>query len=182
MGFSFLVKVFNRGVYDLFLIENSTVMEFDLWHIFDHGKVLLFVGIFLALSIIIVFAVMLDLWDGVHTAKVTGERIHSHKFRETISKVSEYWRFIIIGFLIDCIGSLFSFYFMPFVAVLFGLGLMLTEVRSMFEHAKRRKSSAEDLPSLLKKIVKASTETEAKAVFDKISSLLGETDNNPQTT
>lgn len=129
-------------------------------------------GVFLALSILVVFAIMLDLWDGVHTAKVTKERVHSHKFRITLSKMSEYWRFIIIGFLIDCIGCIFDFYLIPFVAVLFGTGLILIEIKSMFEHARRRKSSTNELPNILKKIVAASNTQEAKETLERIISIL----------
>lgn len=138
----------------------------------NHQKFMLFMGVFLALSILVVFAIMLDLWDGVHTAKVTKERVHSHKFRITLSKMSEYWRFIIIGFLIDCIGCIFDFYLIPFVAVLFGTGLILIEIKSMFEHARRRKSSTNELPNILKKIVAASNTQEAKETLERIISIL----------
>lgn len=148
-----------------------------------HQKFMLFAGLFLAISILVVFAIMLDLWDGVHTAKVTKERVHSHKFRITIAKMSEYWRFIIIGFLIDCIGCMFDFYLIPFVAVIFGTGLILIEIKSMFEHAKKRKSSTTDLPVIIKRIVNASTEKDALDIFEKISKIL-ETNSsqNEQTT
>ena len=142
--------------------------------IVSHEKVLLFAAILLAISILVVIAIMLDLWDGVHTAKITKERVHSHKFRITIAKMSEYWRFIIIGFLIDCIGCIFDFYLIPFVVVLFGTGLILIEIKSMFEHAKRRKSHTATLPSLLKKIIAASNPQEAKEVLEKITTILEE--------
>lgn len=139
------------------------------WSIWNHHKFILFMAIFLTISILVVIAIFLDLWDGVHTAKATKEKIHSHKFRITLSKMSEYWRFIVIGFLIDCIGCIFNFYIIPFVAVLFGTGLILIEIKSMFEHAKRRKSSTVNLPNLMKQIIAATTKEEAKAIFEKIS-------------
>lgn len=149
-----------------------------------HHKFMLFAGILLIISILVVFAIMLDLWDGVHTAKVTKDSIHSHKFRITISKVSEYWRFIIIGFLIDCIGCIFDFYVIPFVVVLFGTGLILIEIKSMFEHAKRRKSHTTDLPIILKKIVAAANEKDAREIFDKITKVLEdkESSHSPQAS
>ena len=61
-------------------------------------KFYLFLGIFLAVCILVIVAIMLDLWDGVHTAKKTNQRVHSHKLRVTIAKMCEYWRFILIGF------------------------------------------------------------------------------------
>ena len=83
-----------------------TIME----SILSLDKLYLFLGIFLAVCILVIAAIMLDLWDGVHTAKKTNQRVHSHKLRVTIAKMSEYWRFILIGFLVDCLGIFFSFY------------------------------------------------------------------------
>ena len=47
-------------------------------------KFYLFLGIFLAVCILVIVAIMLDLWDGVHTAKKTNQRVHSHKLRVTM--------------------------------------------------------------------------------------------------
>ena len=141
---------------------------------------MLFLGIFLAVSLLVILAIMLDLWDGVHTARVTKERVHSHKLRVTITKMSEYWRFIIIGFLIDCIGVVFSFYFMPFVVILFGTGLIIIEVKSMFEHAKKRKSQTTELPLILRRIVECANEAEAHNLIDKIIALSKEQNQQSQ--
>ena len=134
--------------------------------ILNIDKALLFLGVFLAVSIVVITAIMLDLWDGVHTAKKTHERVHSHRLRVTIAKISEYWRLLLIGFLIDCLGVLFDFYFMPFVALLFGAGLIVVEAKSMFEHASKRKSHAVELPEIISKIVSATTSTDARKIID----------------
>lgn len=133
------------------------------------NKGVMFLAVFLGVSLLVVLAIMLDLWDGVHTARVVKDSVHSHKLRITIAKMCEYWRFIVIGFLIDCIGLVFSFYVVPFMVVLFGLGLILTEVKSMFEHARRRKSHTGDLPDLVREIVKAANERDARIILDKIA-------------
>lgn len=129
----------------------------------------LFIGVFFAVSLLVIMAIMLDLWDGVYTAKRTGQRVHSHKLRVTIAKVSEYWRFLLIGFLADCLGFLFSFYFLPFMALLFGIGLIGVEIISMFEHAKRRKSHLIDLPDIIDGIITASTKKDAEKIIGIIS-------------
>lgn len=134
--------------------------------ILNIDKVLLFLGVFLAVSIVVITAIMLDLWDGVHTAKKTHERVHSHRLRVTIAKISEYWRLLLIGFLIDCLGVLFDFYFLPFTALLFGAGLIVVEAKSMLEHARKRKSHAVELPEIISKIVSASTSTDARKIID----------------
>lgn len=132
-------------------------------------KIYLFLGVFLAVCILVIAAIMLDLWDGVHTARKTGERVHSHKLRVTIAKMSEYWRLILIGFLVDCLGVFFSFYILPFVAVMFGAGLIAVEAKSMFEHAGRRKSHTADLPDVVKSIIKAVDAKDAREILERLS-------------
>ncbi len=153
-----------------------------MFEIIDTTKIMLFVGIFLAISILVVIAIMLDLWDGVHTARVTKQRVHSHKLRDTIAKMSEYWRFIIIGFLIDCLGCIFAFYFMPFVAVLFGAGLIIIEIKSMIEHAKRRKSHCAELPGILKAIRDCANDKDAISIIERIMSYHETTKTTESTT
>ncbi|MDE5785553.1 MAG: phage holin family protein [Duncaniella sp.] len=132
-------------------------------------KLYLFLGVFLAVCLLVIMAIMLDLWDGVHTAKKTNQRVHSHKLRVTIEKMSEYWRFIMIGFLVDCLGIFFSFYIMPFVAVVFGAGLIAVEVKSMFEHAGRRKSHLTELPDIIESIIKAADHKDAQEVLKRLA-------------
>lgn len=129
-------------------------------------KVYLFLGVFLGVCIMVIGAIMLDLWDGVYTARVTQKRVHSHKLRVTIEKMSEYWRFCMIGFLVDCMGCLFEFYKLPFMALVFGVGLIGVEVKSMFEHAQRRKSGGAELPDLIKEIVKCAHEKDAQKIIE----------------
>lgn len=138
--------------------------------IINYDKVMLFAGMFLAVSILVIVAIMLDLWDGVHTARKTGKRVHSHKLRVTIAKMSEYWRFILIGFLVDCLGIFFSFYFMPFVAVVFGAGLIVVEAKSMFEHAGERKSHIRELPDVIHSIIECAHEKDARKIIEEIQS------------
>lgn len=135
-------------------------------------KVMLFLGIFLGISLLVIAAIMIDLWDGVSTAKKLHKKVHSHKLRVTVQKMSEYWRFIVIGFLVDCIGFMFSIYILPFVVMIFGIGLIVVEIKSMLEHAKRRKSQTSQLPDIWQGICEAATEKEAKQMFLKIASLL----------
>ncbi|MDE7402400.1 MAG: phage holin family protein [Muribaculaceae bacterium] len=114
------------------------------------GKLYLFVGILLGVSLLVITAIMLDLWDGVYTARALRAKVHSHKLRVTIAKMTEYFRFVLIGFLVDCLGLLFDFYSLPFVVILFGLGLISIEVKSLFEHAAERKSSTTYLPVMFR--------------------------------
>lgn len=129
-------------------------------------KMQLFLGVFMAVCMLVIVAIMLDLWDGVYTARVTRQRIHSHKLRVTIAKMSEYWRFLLIGFLVDCLGVIFDFYFLPFVAVLFGVGLIAVEAKSMFEHAGRRKSHMVEVPEIISSIIAAVDRKDAERIVE----------------
>lgn len=46
--------------------------------IFSTDKLLLYLGVFLAVCLIVIIAIMLDLWDAVYTANRTNQRVHSH--------------------------------------------------------------------------------------------------------
>lgn len=151
-----------------------------MWEIVPISKITLFLGVFLAVCIFVIGAIMLDLWDGVHTARKVKDRVHSHKLRVTIAKMSEYWRFIMIGFLIDCIGIIFSFYILPYFAVLFGVGLIIIEIKSMLEHAKRRKSHTTELPDIIRRMVACANEKDAHDLLEKIVTLT-ETKETPKT-
>lgn len=141
------------------------------------NKVYLFLGVFLAVSLLVILAIILDLWDGVHTARFTRQRVHSHKLRITVSKIGEYWRFILIGFLVDCLGVIFSFYFMPFVTVVFGAGLIAVEAKSMFEHAGKRKSHTRDLPDIIARIIGCVKAKDAEEIVKLISSNINSTES-----
>lgn len=143
--------------------------------IISFDKLHLFLGVFFAICLLVICAILLDLWDGVHTANVTNQRIHSHKLRVTITKMSEYFRFILIGFLVDCIGYLFSPYKLPFVATVFGVGLIVVEAKSMFEHANRRKSHASNLPDIIQSIVECAHDKDAKKLVERISGMQKDT-------
>lgn len=145
----------------------------------DITKIHVFIAVFLAVCLVVFLSIFVDLWDGVYTARKTGERIHSHKLRVTIAKMSEYWRFLVIGFLVDCLGFFFGFYFMPFAVVAFGVGLLIVEARSMFEHARRRKSHTAELPNLLAEIINASTKKDAQQVVEQLKQILNKDENNP---
>lgn len=143
--------------------------------ILSFDKLYLFLGVFLAVCLVVIIAIMLDLWDGVYTAKKTNQRVHSHKLRVTIAKMSEYWRFLLIGFLVDCLGVFFDFYFLPFVAVLFGFGLLVVETKSMFEHANRRKGHMTELPDIINDIIRAVDKKDAEKIIGVLTAQNSET-------
>lgn len=136
-----------------------------------------FALVFLIASLLVIVAIALDLWDRIYTQRKTSGRIRSHKIRVTIDKTAEYWRFLLIGFLVDCLGLMFSFYKLPFAVILFATGLMCIEAKSMIEHARERKSHIADLPTMIERIIACATEQDARRL---IKELGGQVSNLPK--
>lgn len=158
----------------IFVIKNIGKMNEIVESIIDKPKLALFLAIFLGICLLVILAIMMDLWDGVHTARKTGEKIRSHILRITIGKISEYFRFVAIGFLIDCIGIVFAFYIMPYVTVLFGVCLIAVEAKSMFEHATRRKSHTAELPDIARAMINCKNIEDAMRIIGMLKEEKGE--------
>lgn len=131
-------------------------------------RVHLFCGILLVVLLLTLLAVLLDLRDGIYTARMLGQHIHSHVLRKTIAKIIEYWQFVFLAFLGDICGSFFGFYSLPYLTLLFGVSVIIIEGKSMLEHARRRKSRAAKLPETLRDIA------EFVGGTDELRSLLAE--------
>ena len=123
---------------------------------------------------LVLCAVLIDLWDGVHTAKVLHRTIRSHKLRITMNKLGEYWRVMLMGFIVDLVGVLFPWYNLPFASVLFCVGIVGIELKSVYEHAKERKSKAAELPTIIKQIVECASEHDATKIVKAVSEYLEE--------
>jgi hypothetical protein len=135
---------------------------FDIPHIYKH------LGINLALWLLVIIAVLIDLWDGVTTARQLGKKIHSHKLRLTINKMGEYWRIMLLGFVFDFIGVIFPWYGYPYLSILICVGIVLIEIKSVYEHAKRKKSKAVELPKIIAEVIEATSKPEAEEIIKKI--------------
>ncbi len=127
-------------------------------------------------------AIFLDLWDGVRTAVQTKATVHSHKLRVTIEKMSEYWRFMLIAFIVDAVifivCALLNYRPLPAVSFVFCIGLIGVEVKSMFEHAKRRKSRVLEMNDVLALIVNAATEKDAKKALKDVTDYLNKNERD----
>ncbi len=131
-------------------------------------------SVLFVLWVLVIVAVVIDLWDGVYTARTLKRPVSSHKLRKTIDKISEYWRLLLLGAAIDCIGLLLPCYALPYISMLLSLGLICVEAKSMFEHAAQRRSSTLELRKLLRAAVDCASESDAlrllKELTDYISS------------
>lgn len=123
-------------------------------------------------------ACIVDFWSGTLTAKILGEKLMSHGFRRTIVKIGDYARVLMFTFMVDALGSLLSFYILPFATMLCALAILCIEGKSVLENSKRRKAHAGDVPDMIKQIIQAATAEQGHEVFNKIVNQLNTNKND----
>lgn len=104
-------------------------------------------------------ACIVEFWSGTLTAKY---------FRRTVVKIGDYARVLMFAFMVDVLGSLLSFYILPFATILCALAIICIEGKSVLENSKRRKTHAGDVPDMIKQIIQAATTEQGNEVFNKI--------------
>lgn len=134
---------------------NEVVRNVSIGHVYMH------VAVTLLCWALTVGAILVDLWDGVYTARKLGEKLRSHKFRRTVQKMGEYWRVLLFGFAADTLGVMLPWWGLPYVTMCMAAALVVVEAKSVFEHFRRRKSCLAELPSLVSQIVECAAEKDA---------------------
>ena len=130
------------------------------------------VGIILVCWLFMILSSIVDFWSGTTTAKALGQTLMSHGFRRTITKIGDYVRLMLFALMFDILGSLLSFYIIPFVTILCTIAVIYIEGKSVVENSKRKKAHAADVPDIVKQIVRATTVEQGHEILDKISQLL----------
>lgn len=130
------------------------------------------VGIILICWIFMILSSIVDFWSGTTTAKALGQALMSHGFRKTITKIGDYVRLMLFALMFDILGSLLSFYIIPFVTILCTVAVIYIEGKSVVENSKRKKAHAAEVPDIVKQIVRATTAEQGHEILDKISQLL----------
>ena len=115
-----------------------------------------------------IIACIVDFWSGTLTAKILGEKLMSHGFRRTVVKIGDYARVLMFAFMADALGSLLSFYILPFATMLCALAIICLEGKSVLENSRRRKAHAGDVPDMIKQIIQAATTEQGHEVFNSI--------------
>lgn len=122
--------------------------------------------------VVIGVAVLLDLYTGINAAKKTGEKIRSHILRRTIIKIIEYWMVVVFGVLIDLLGLSFTWYNIPYAAIIVTLCVLLIEGHSLFENLTLAKSPAAKIDDIagdiLQDIIDAKSSKTAAKVYEGI--------------
>lgn len=146
----------------------------------DVGQAAVHVTVTLLCWLLTVAAILIDLWDGIYTARRLGERLHSHRFRDTVRKAGEYWRVLLFGFVADTLCVLFPWYKLPYLTMLVCMALIVIEARSVFEHIRRRKSGIARVPDVVGKIVECVTRKDAVRLIESLRDELDKQDGNPK--
>ena len=123
-------------------------------------------------------ACIVDFWSGTLTAKILGEKLMSHGFRRTVVKIGDYARVLMFAFMVDALGSLLSFYILPFATMLCALAILCIEGKSVLENSKRRKAHAADVPDIVKKIVQAATAEQGHEILNEITKIIALNDKD----
>jgi signal transduction histidine kinase len=117
---------------------------------------------------LVIAACLIDLWTGIDAAKKNKEKIRSNILRRTVTKMLDYVRVIIVGVLIDILGLSFTWYAMPYCAVILTLGILIIEAKSVLENFHKKKSSAAQVVDIIQAIVDATDNETAEKIIKAI--------------
>jgi hypothetical protein len=133
----------------------------DYFHTLNLINLYRHIGVTLLCWLVMFIAVMIDMWDGVQTARILNERIDSKGLRRTFAKTGEYWRMMLFGLMFDTLGLLFTWYTLPYMTIIITLGVLVIEFRSVWEHNRRKRSHAAELPSVIANIIRCTSEKDS---------------------
>ena len=128
--------------------------------------------------LLMIFACFVDFWSGVSTAKALKQEINSHGFRKTLEKIADYFKVMLVGLMIDLLGSIFVWYEFPYASILMCLSILIIEGKSVMENVKRKKARAGEIDEVIKQIIAATTSEDAQLIFKKIGSLVDAVNKN----
>ena len=128
--------------------------------------------------LLMIFACFIDFWAGVSTARALKQKLNSHGFRKTIEKIADYFKVLLVGLMIDLLGSIFTWYEFPYASMLFCLAVLIIEGKSVMENVKRKKARAGKIDEVIKEIIAATTSDDAQLIFTKIGALVDAVNKN----
>lgn len=132
-----------------------------------HGVMIMFVCFML-----VIFAVLIDLFTGVQAARKTREKIQSHILRRTVNKVISYLTVVFFGIFIDILGLCFPWYAIPYCCVFVTFAVILIEGKSVVENHAKAKNPASHVPEMIgdiaEKIIKCDNIKDAMEIAEKL--------------
>lgn len=128
-----------------------------------HGITIIFMC-----CIITIAACFIDLWTGIDAARKNKETIRSKALRRTVAKIIDYLRVIVFGVLIDVLGLSFTWYVIPYCAVICTLGILIIEGKSVLENFHKKKSAAAKVVDVIETIVNCTDNETAEKIIKAI--------------
>lgn len=127
-------------------------------------------GIMIAflLCILVCIAALIDMWTGIDAARTNKERIMSHGLRKTVRKIIDYLRIVYFFLLIDILGAIFTWYNLPYCAILATLGVLLIEGRSVIENSKKKRSAAGNVVDAVQEVISCIDSEKAQRIIEMI--------------
>lgn len=114
---------------------------------------------------------------GITKDKRESPRLQSWEYvKQTMfEKMAVYWFFQTLVGLVGLILSLFPFYNLPYLSILFSIMICVTEGKSMWEHSRRRKDGVAKLPEAVQELVELAGGVEElkHALLDLVKKRLG---------
>lgn len=128
-----------------------------------HGITIIFMC-----CIITIAACFIDLWTGIDAARKNKETIRSKALRRTVAKIIDYLRVIVFGVLIDVLGLSFTWYVIPYCAVICTLGILIIEGKSVLENFHKKKSAAAKVVDVIETIINCTDNETAEKIIKAI--------------
>lgn len=125
-----------------------------------HGMTVIFIC-----CVLVFVASFIDMWTGIDAARTNKEPVSSKALRKTVAKIIDYLRVVLFSVLIDVLGLCFSWYIMPYCAIMATLGILLIEFRSVIENSKKKKSHAGEIAEVVAKIIECVQEKDAEEII-----------------
>ena len=121
--------------------------------------------IILLCYVVDIVAIIIDLRAGIKKAKQRGEYRSSTGLRRTIEKATKYFNFLIFGLLFDTLQITVCYLLhnqvgcnlpnIPFITIIFAVGILIIEVKSVYEKAENKtKNEIKDAAKTAKEVIK----------------------------
>lgn len=152
-------------------------------------KIIIVLWILFAIYVLVLLAIMADLWSGVRKAKKKGIARTSYGFRRTVEKLAKYYNALLALTVIDCMQMAAIWYLetyynykipmIPIVTLIGAIGIGAIEVKSIYEKAED-KVQYEKLGRMAESIVlhKGDWTEMARAIGDYLNDKKNETNND----
>lgn len=130
--------------------------------------------------VLLFIATAIDFATGVRAAKARGDYVDSGGYRRSFKKLGEYWSVLVMMLLFDIIGSLFTWYALPYATMLGAAVAVAIELRSVMENLRSKKSAAAEIPEMLRKIIQCKEIGQAAELFQQLQQLNPNTSPSPR--